>query len=65
MRWLILFFFFLGTIIAVPLFTKFLKLHDLIILLLTFLDKIIANLFFGFAKDSILMYAGEYPYKFN
>ncbi|KAF7265355.1 hypothetical protein GWI33_021203 [Rhynchophorus ferrugineus] len=45
-----------GTIIAVPLFTKILKLHDLTILLLTFLDKILANIIFGIAKDSVLMY---------
>ncbi|KAL1512830.1 hypothetical protein ABEB36_002352 [Hypothenemus hampei] len=47
-----------GTIIAVPLFARFLKLHDLIILLLTFLDKIVCNIFFGLAKDSLLMYVG-------
>ncbi|ENN81244.1 hypothetical protein YQE_02338, partial [Dendroctonus ponderosae] len=47
-----------GTIIAVPLFTKFLKLHDLVILLLSFLDKIVCNIFFGIAQDSVLMYVG-------
>ncbi|XP_030760082.1 uncharacterized protein LOC115885343 [Sitophilus oryzae] len=47
-----------GTIIAVPLFTKILKLHDLVILFLTFLDKIVCNIIFGIAKDSVLMYVG-------
>ncbi|CAG9762387.1 unnamed protein product [Ceutorhynchus assimilis] len=47
-----------GTIIAVPLFTKIFKLHDLTILLLTFLDKIVCNIFLGLATDSVLMYVG-------
>uniref|UniRef100_A0A6P7G6R9 Uncharacterized protein LOC114334664 n=1 Tax=Diabrotica virgifera virgifera TaxID=50390 RepID=A0A6P7G6R9_DIAVI len=47
-----------GTAIGVPFFTKILHLSDMIILLLTFLNKILSNVIFGFANSSALLYAG-------
>ncbi|EFA05975.2 uncharacterized protein LOC664490 [Tribolium castaneum] len=45
-----------GTLIGVPLFTKFLSLGDLMILLITFVDKIVTNIVFGLAKTDVMLY---------
>ncbi|CAH2008674.1 unnamed protein product [Acanthoscelides obtectus] len=45
----------IGTAAGVPIFAYF-KLSDLTILLLTFLNKILTNLFFGFANTDALLY---------
>ncbi|CAG9813509.1 unnamed protein product [Phaedon cochleariae] len=47
----------IGTALAVPLFTKILNLTDMAILLLTFLDKMLSNVVFGFANSNTLLYA--------
>ncbi|CAG9865178.1 unnamed protein product [Phyllotreta striolata] len=45
-----------GTALAVPFFTKVLYLSDMMILFLTFVDKIAANFIFGFANSVSLLY---------
>ncbi|CAH0550991.1 unnamed protein product [Brassicogethes aeneus] len=49
-----------GTLAAVWLFTKVFQLDDLIILFLTFMDKIIANFIFGFANTATLLYVAAF-----
>ncbi|XP_050306092.1 solute carrier family 46 member 3-like [Anthonomus grandis grandis] len=48
-----------GTTVAIPLFTKVLKLHDLTILLLAFLNKILSNIIMGFARTTAIMYVAS------
>ncbi|CAH1100538.1 unnamed protein product [Psylliodes chrysocephalus] len=48
----------IGTALAVPLFTKVLHLTDMIILFLTFFDKIVSNIIFGLANTNVLLYTG-------
>ncbi|CAH1363733.1 unnamed protein product [Tenebrio molitor] len=45
-----------GTLIGIPLFTKFLEMGDFMILAVTFLDKIVANVIFGLAKTVTILY---------
>ncbi|XP_044264196.1 uncharacterized protein LOC123011014 isoform X2 [Tribolium madens] len=45
-----------GTLIGVPLFTKFLSMGDLMILAVTFVDKIATNIIFGLAKTDVMLY---------
>ncbi|XP_072382665.1 lysosomal proton-coupled steroid conjugate and bile acid symporter SLC46A3-like [Diabrotica undecimpunctata] len=46
-----------GTAVGVPLFTKILHLSDIVILLLTFMNKIVSNVIFAFAESSAVLYA--------
>lgn len=47
-----------GTFIGVPLFTKFLEMGDLMILVATFVDKILSNIVFGLAQTVSMLYVG-------
>ncbi|XP_030760083.1 uncharacterized protein LOC115885344 [Sitophilus oryzae] len=47
-----------GHLLAVPLFTKILHFSDLIILLISIIDKIITNVIFGLARNITVFYAG-------
>ncbi|XP_060516484.1 uncharacterized protein LOC132695972 [Cylas formicarius] len=47
-----------GTILAVPLFTKIFELSDSIIIVLTLMDKVLCNIILGLAKTKALMYVG-------
>ncbi|KAJ8980669.1 hypothetical protein NQ317_013281 [Molorchus minor] len=47
-----------GTIVGIPLLTKVFKFSDPMILMVTLADKIVCNLFLGFAKTDTVMYAG-------
>jgi hypothetical protein len=49
-----------GTLIGIPLFTKFLEMGDFMILAVTFLDKIVANVIFGLAKTVTILYVGNF-----
>ncbi|KAJ8925714.1 hypothetical protein NQ315_009561 [Exocentrus adspersus] len=45
-----------GTVVAIPLFTKVMNLSDPIIIVITFADKILCNLIFSIAYTGSLMY---------
>lgn len=48
-----------GHLIGVPLFTRGLHFSDSTILLITTMDKIITNIFFGLAQNPKIFYVGE------
>ncbi|XP_076257842.1 putative peptidoglycan muropeptide transporter SLC46 [Rhynchophorus ferrugineus] len=47
-----------GHLFAVPLFTRFFHVGDLMILLITTLDKIVTNVIFGLANNVVIFYSG-------
>ncbi|XP_031328500.1 uncharacterized protein LOC116159617 isoform X2 [Photinus pyralis] len=47
-----------GTVVALPIFTTVLKLNDLVITVISFLDKIIANFVFATVLSTTGLYAG-------
>lgn len=49
-----------GVAVAVPLFTKLLSLNDSMILVLSFADRIISNVFLGFVKTGTMFYVGKH-----
>ncbi|XP_018563041.1 uncharacterized protein LOC108904837 [Anoplophora glabripennis] len=46
----------IGTVVAIPLFTKIMNLSDPIIIVITFADKILCNFIFAMANTGTLMY---------
>ncbi|KAK5647378.1 hypothetical protein RI129_002270 [Pyrocoelia pectoralis] len=47
-----------GTVVALPIFTTMLKLNDLMITVISFLDKIVANFVFAIVTTTTGLYAG-------
>lgn len=54
-----LFLHFLGTAVALPLFTKLFKLSDYMIMLAAFVDKILCNLIMAFSGTVVGFYVGS------